>query len=154
MCESGHQQMTGYIFMLLFYFIDQQVKPMANKEPLISPAELKVLEILWKNSPLSSSQIVDELKQLENWRSTTVKTLLSRLVDKKIISYKKDGNRYFYFPLLNKQDYQKATTSGFIKRVFGGKISPFVAYFAKQEKVSTEDLNELKAIIKALESND
>lgn len=126
---------------------------MSKKEPLISPAELKVLDILWKNSPLSSSQMVDELKHVENWQSTTVKTLISRLVSKKIISYKKDGNRYLYFPLLNKQDYQKATTCGFIKRVFGGKISPLVAYFAKQEKVSTEDLNELKAIIKALEND-
>ena len=102
---------------------------MVKKESTISPAELKVLEILWKSSPLSSSQIIDELKDTESWHNQTVKTLLSRLVSKKIISYKQEGNRYLYIPLLKKQDYQKATSYGFIKRVFGGKISPMVALF-------------------------
>jgi len=125
---------------------------MVKKEPKISPAELKVLEILWKSSPLSSSQIIDVLKNIENWHNQTVKTLLSRLVNKKIISYKQEGNRYLYFPLLKKQDYQKATSYGFIKRVFGGKISPMVAYFSRQEKISKDDIKELKAIIKKLET--
>ena len=125
---------------------------MVKKEPKISPAELKVLEILWKSSPLTSSQISDELKDTESWHNQTVKTLLSRLVNKKIIDYKQEGNRYLYFPLLKKQDYQKATSYGFIKRVFGGKLSPLVAYFSKQEEISKEDIKELKAIIKELES--
>jgi BlaI family penicillinase repressor len=125
---------------------------MAKKESSISPAELKVLEILWHSAPQGSGQIIDALKETESWRDQTVKTLLSRLVDKKIISYKQEGNRYIYFPLLKKQDYQKATSYGFIKRVFGGKISPMVAYFSKQEKISKKDIEELKAIIKELES--
>jgi BlaI family penicillinase repressor len=125
---------------------------MVMKEPKISPAELKVLEVLWKSSPQSASQIIDKLKDSESWHNQTVKTLLSRLVDKKIISYKQEGNRYLYFPLLKKQDYQKATSYGFIKRVFGGKISPMVAYFSKQEKISKKDIEELKAILKELES--
>lgn len=125
---------------------------MTNKEFKISPAELKVLEILWKSSPLTSSQIIDALKNSESWHNQTVKTLLSRLVGKKVISYKEEGNKYLYFPLLKKKDYQKVTSYGFIKRVFGGKISPMVAYFSKQEQISKEDIKELKAIIKELES--
>lgn len=127
---------------------------MMKRNPTISPAEFKVLEILWKSSPLSSSQIIDELKDTQSWHNQTVKTLLSRLVSKKIISYKQEGNRYLYIPLLKKQDYQKATSYNFIKRVFGGKISPLVSYFSNQEKISKDDIKELKAIIKNLESND
>ena len=133
---------------------NNQVNFMIKKNPTISPAEFKVLEILWKSSPQSSSQIIDGLKDTESWHNQTVKTLLSRLVSKKIISYKQEGNRYLYIPLLKKQDYQKATSYNFIKRVFGGKVSPLVAYFSKQEKISKEDIKELKAIIKDLESND
>lgn len=125
---------------------------MASKEARISPAELKVLEILWKSSPQSSGEIIDNLKDSESWHNQTVKTLLSRLVSKKIISYKQSGNRYLYFPLLKKKDYQQATSYSFIKRVFGGKISPMVAYFSKQEKLSKKDIEELKEIIKELES--
>jgi BlaI family transcriptional regulator, penicillinase repressor len=127
---------------------------MVKKESTISSAELKVLEILWKSSPQSSSQIIDALKDTENWHNQTVKTLLSRLVSKKIISYKQAGNRYLYIPLLEKQDYQKATSYSFIERVFGGKISHLVAYFSKQEMISKEEIKELKAIIEELELND
>ena len=133
---------------------NNQVNFMIKKNPTISPAEFKVLEILWKSSPQSSSQIIDKLKDTERWHNQTVKTLLSRLVNKKIISYKEDGNRYLYFPLLKKHVYHKTISCGFIKRVFGGKISPMVAYFSKQEKISKEDIEELKAILQELESND
>ncbi|HEX4044251.1 MAG TPA: BlaI/MecI/CopY family transcriptional regulator, partial [Gammaproteobacteria bacterium] len=64
---------------------------MIKKNPTISPSEFKVLEILWKFSPQSSSQIIDALKDTESWQDQTVKTLLSRLVSKKIISYKQEG---------------------------------------------------------------
>lgn len=57
---------------------------MIKKSPTISPAEFKVLEILWKLSPQSSSQIIDALKDTESWSNQTVKTLLSRLVTKKL----------------------------------------------------------------------
>lgn len=133
---------------------DDQANSMIKKEPTISPAELKVLEILWKSSPLSSSQIIDALKNTESWHNQTVKTLLSRLVSKKVISYKQESNRYLYIPLLKKRDYQKAISYSFIKRVFGGKISPLLAYFSKQEKISKEEIKELKAIINELEAND
>lgn len=49
---------------------------MVKKEYKISPAELKVLDILWMSSPQSSSEIIDKLKDTESWHNQTVKTLL------------------------------------------------------------------------------
>lgn len=127
---------------------------MAKNEKVISPAELKVLEILWENSPLTASQIIDELADVESWHDRTVKSLINRLLKKKIIGHKQDGNRYLYYPLLKKNDYLQKTSRSFIYRLFGGKISPLVAHFVKQEKISKEDIQELKHILEDLESND
>lgn len=125
-----------------------------DKKQIISPAELKVLDVLWENSPLSSSQIVEELEKVESWHSRTIKSLINRLLKKKAIGHKQDGNRYLYYPLLKKNEYLQTTSHGFIRRFFGGKISPLVAHFAKHEKISKEDLQELKAILQELESDD
>lgn len=125
-----------------------------DKKIIVSPAELKVLSVLWENSPLSSSQIVDLLESSESWQSRTVKSLINRLLKKKAIGYKQNGNRYLYYPLLKKSEYLEKTSRGFIRRLFGGKISPLVAHFAKHEKISKEDLQELKAILQELESDD
>jgi len=127
---------------------------MAKDDKVISPAELKVLDVLWENSPLSASQIVDALANIESWHSRTIKSLINRLLKKKAIGYKQDGNRYLYYPLLKKNEYLKSTSQSFIHRVFGGRISPLVAHFAKHEKISKEDIQELKAILEELESND
>lgn len=127
---------------------------MAKNDKNISPSELKVLEILWENSPLAASQIVDELEKIESWNSRTIKTLITRLLNKKVIGYKQDGNRYLYRPLIKKNEYLQKTSCGFIHRLFGGKISPLVAHFVKQEKISKEDIQELKAILQELESDD
>jgi BlaI family transcriptional regulator, penicillinase repressor len=124
------------------------------KDKAISPAELKVLEVLWENSPLSASQIIDELKDVESWHGRTIKSLITRLLKKKIISHKQDGNHYLYYPLLKRNDYLKTTSRTFIDRLFGGKLSPLVAHFAKHEKISKEDISELKNILENLESKD
>lgn len=127
---------------------------MAKKAQTISSAELKILEILWENSPLSAIQIVNQLEGVQSWSNRTIKSLINRLLKKKAISYNQDGNRYFYYPLLKKNDYLHKTSHSFITRLFGGKISPLVAHFVKQEKISKEDLQELKAILQELESDD
>jgi predicted transcriptional regulator len=125
---------------------------MAKKNTAISPAELKVLQTLWNNSPLSAAQIVLELEKTETWHNRTIKSLINRLLKKKVIGHKEDGNRYLYFPLIKQNEYQEITSSSFIHRIFGGKISPLVAHFAKHEKITNEDLIELKAILQELES--
>lgn len=127
---------------------------MIKPDKSISPSELKVMEILWKNSPLSASQIIDALESIESWHSRTVKSLITRLLKKKAIGHKQDGNRYLYYPKLKKNDYLQTTSRSLIHRLFGGRISPLVAHFAKQEKISKEDLQELKAILQELESDD
>lgn len=125
---------------------------MIKKSKAISAAEFKVLEILWKNSPQSASQIIDELLAVESWSGRTIKSLINRLLNKKAIHFKQEGNRYLYYPVLKKDDYLKSTSLSFIQRLFGGKISPLVAHFAKQEKISKEDIQELKAILQELEA--
>lgn len=120
----------------------------------ISPSEFKVMEILWSRAPLSASQIIQELEDVETWHSRTIKSLINRLLKKNIIGYTQEGSKYLYYPLLKKNDYLKTTSRNFIDRVFGGRVSPLVAYFAQHEKLSKEDIQELKAILNEFESNE
>ena len=125
-----------------------------KKKGIVSPSEFKVMEILWASSPLSASQIIQELETVESWHDRTIKSLINRLLKKKIIGYKEEGNKYLYYPIMKKNDYLQTTSRNFIYRVFGGRVSPLVAYFAKQEKLSKDDIKELKAILEEIESHD
>ncbi|WP_394202942.1 BlaI/MecI/CopY family transcriptional regulator [Shewanella waksmanii] len=113
----------------------------------ISNTELAVLNVLWQQSPLSANEVITALAQ-QKMHEKTVKTLLNRLVRKQAIGFEKQGRAYLYRPLINQNEYQLKESKSFIERVFGGNLSPLVAGFAKNNKLSADDIEELKAVIK------
>ncbi|ASJ98570.1 MULTISPECIES: BlaI/MecI/CopY family transcriptional regulator [Shewanella] len=119
----------------------------------ISNAELSVLNILWRNSPLGASEVVEALASSQGMHEKTVKTLLNRLVKKQALGFEKQGRAYRYYPLIDQSEYQLKESQSFVERVFAGKVAPLVAGFAKQKQLSPEDIAELKALIEHWEED-
>lgn len=113
----------------------------------ISKAELEVMQVVWKDSPCKSSDIVEALSNQNGRHEKTVKTLINRLVKKGALDFKKDGRSYLYYPLIEKQAYQQSVGNSVLDRLFGGRLTPFIANFAAQKKLSKDDINELKSLI-------
>ncbi|CAM3435961.1 BlaI/MecI/CopY family transcriptional regulator [Shewanella violacea] len=113
----------------------------------ISNSELAVLNALWESSPMSSSEVVEKLTRSNEWHEKTVKTLLNRLVKKQAIGFQKQGRAYLYSPLIDQSEYQIKQSQSFVERLFAGRVAPLVAGFAKQNKLSAEDIAELKSLI-------
>lgn len=113
----------------------------------ISNAELAVLNVLWKTSPVGALEVISELTQSHQMHEKTVKTLLNRLIKKEAIGFEKQGRAYLYYPLIEQSEYQLKESRSFIERVFAGKVAPLVAGFAKENKLSPEDIAELKVLI-------
>jgi BlaI family transcriptional regulator, penicillinase repressor len=121
----------------------------------ISKTELEVMQVIWAHSPIGSADVVTQLNNEKEWHEKTVKTLLGRLVKKQALSYQKEGKKYLYMPLISEKEYLAQESSSFISRLFRGRVSPLVAGFAKQEKLSKQDIDELKQVIADWEkSND
>lgn len=119
------------------------VHSMTNR---VSESEKIVLEALWQESPLSSQEVVDRLKH-SGWNEKTVKTFLNRLVKKNIVSYKKEGRRYFYSPAVAKEDILSEESSGFLNRVFQGDIKALLATFVDNKQLSKAELDYLKQLL-------
>lgn len=119
----------------------------------ISKTELEVMQVIWASNPIGSAEVVRILNKEKEWHEKTVKTLLGRLVKKQALSYSKDGKKYLYSPLISENTYQQKESSSFISRLFRGRVSPLVAGFAKQEKLSRQDIEELKQVIEDWEKD-
>ncbi|MEZ9819746.1 BlaI/MecI/CopY family transcriptional regulator [Shewanella sp. 10N.286.45.A1] len=113
----------------------------------ISNAELNVLNVLWQKSPISASEVVAQLSKNTDWHEKTVKTLLNRLVKKQAIGFEKQGRSYLYHPLIAQSDYQLKESESFIERLFSGRVAPLVAGFARENKLSAKDVEELQQLI-------
>jgi BlaI family penicillinase repressor len=119
--------------------------------PQISEAEWRIMNILWAKHPLKASEIIDELKKSTDWHPKTVKTLLSRLVNKGAISYHKDKQIYLYFPVVSENECVKEETKSFINRVYKGSLNLLVKNFLENNDLTEKDIVELKSILEKKE---
>ncbi|WP_372762944.1 BlaI/MecI/CopY family transcriptional regulator [Pseudoalteromonas sp.] len=113
----------------------------------LSKAEFAVLDALWLNYPATASQIIARLSDDTHWHEKTIKTLLGRLVKKDALTFEKDGRQYIYTPCIARADYTLKESENFIQRLFSGRIAPLVSGFAKSERLSQQDIDELKKVI-------
>jgi len=114
----------------------------------ISEAEWLVCQVLWRNSPQTANAIVNKLADKTNWNPRTIKTLLNRLIKKKVLGFESHGREYLYFPRLGEEECIQAHTQSFVKRVFDGAAGAMVVSFLKNQQLSASDIAELKVILK------
>lgn len=120
----------------------------------ISEAESHVMEVLWRQAPLSSEQIVAAVQQYSDWHEKTIRTLLNRLLGKGAVEATRDGRRYLYTPLLSRAQWQSQESRNLLDRVFGGRVAPLLAHFSQHEKLSARDIAELRKLIDAIEQKE
>ncbi|MCT4594224.1 MAG: BlaI/MecI/CopY family transcriptional regulator [Anaeromicrobium sp.] len=115
--------------------------------PAISDSEWKIMKVLWNENPKTATEIMEELEKETNWKPTTVKTLLSRLVKKEAITYENKNRKYYYTPLIGEEQCVIEESKSFLQRVYNGGVKSLVANFLHMEKLSKEDVEELKKIL-------
>lgn len=70
----------------------------------ISNAEWEVMRLLWTLNSATSAKLISILSEKFDWKPATVKTLLHRLLDKKIVHVKKNGRSFIYYPNVPEQE--------------------------------------------------
>jgi predicted transcriptional regulator len=118
--------------------------------PAISDAEAVVLDVIWRTNPITTEDIIAELSHRQDWQEPTIKTLINRLLKKRAISAVKEGRRYLYSPELARDEWLSNESKKLVDRLFGGRITPLVAHFSQERKLTKKDLEQLKALIEQL----
>lgn len=119
--------------------------------PPITDAESLVMTALWERAPQTSEEIVATLGRSTDWHEKTIRTLLNRLLGKGAVSAERDGRRYLYRPMLTREQWQSQESRNLLDRVFGGRVAPLLAHFGRHEKLSEQDIAELRALIDDIE---
>jgi BlaI family penicillinase repressor len=116
--------------------------------PKITEAELEIMKVLWGKSPQTANEVIEKLELTMDWKPKTIRTLINRLVQKEAVSYhQENGRMYEYFPLVSQDYYLQVETKSLLKRFYGAAFKPLLVNFLKEEKLSSEDINELKRIL-------
>lgn len=108
------------------------------------------MEVLWREHPLASGEIVQRLTGETGWSPKTVRTLLDRLTAKGAIERSRPDRYYHYRPLLSREQWLHDQTESLVDAHCDGRLAPLVAAFAQAEKLSEADRREIREILEKL----
>lgn len=108
-------------------------------------SELKLMEILWANEPVSAKQLSVLAEERIGWNKNTTYTIIKKLVDKKVV-LRTDPN-FICTSLMDKQAVRKSETRVLIDKLYDGSKKAFFAAFLEDQKLSQEELSQLKDMI-------
>lgn len=121
----------------------------SSEPPKLSEMEWEVMKPLWERGAMAARDIYEAIPKEFGWAYETVKTMLSRLVKKGALSYDQIGNSYLYRPVYTRGEITREATGSFVRRVFDGALSLFVAQFVEQ--ASDAELAALKEEVARIE---
>jgi len=112
----------------------------------LTNAEEQVMKYLWKLEKAYMKNILDEFPDPKP-ATTTVATLLKRMIDKGFVGYNQHGSNREYYALIKKTDYFSKNINLLIKDFFNNSASQFASFFTTETDLSLSELEELKQIV-------
>ncbi|MDF2486759.1 MAG: putative transcriptional regulator [Herbinix sp.] len=108
-------------------------------------SELKVMEIIWERGPISAKEISLILGETIGWNKNTTYTIIKKLIEKEVVL--REEPNFICVAKLKKEQVQSAETKSLIEKLYQGSKKAFFAAFLQNEKLSKEELEELKKLI-------
>ncbi len=112
----------------------------------LTKAEERIMQILWD---LKRGFVKDILEEYPDPKPpyNTVSTIVRVLVKKEIVSYKKYGNTYQYYPLISREEYSKTQLKRLVGDYFNNSLKKVVNFFSENKNL---DVNEVDEVLKML----
>ncbi|MBS1555733.1 MAG: BlaI/MecI/CopY family transcriptional regulator [Bacteroidota bacterium] len=108
----------------------------------LTKAEDQIMQVLWK---LKRAFVKDIIEQLPSPKPAynTVSTIVRILEKKGFVGYTAYGKTHEYFPLVPKEKYTHFYLNNLVKGYFGGSFQNLVSFFASENKMDIQDIDQL-----------
>ena len=108
--------------------------------------EEEIMHILWKLEKAFVKEVLAEVQE-DKPHYNTLSTIIRNLEEKGYVGYKAFGKTHQYFPIITKEAYRKRFMNTAIESYFNNSYKNVVSFFAKEEKISVDDLKEIIKLI-------
>lgn len=116
---------------------------------LLGSLESRIMEFFWTSLDQHSiSDLHDFLNKNDDLAYTTVSTIVSRLVEKGLLSRRKQGRGYLYQASITEQEFRRSTSRRLIKNLLGSFGDLAIAGFVDELRSDPEALEKLRELSK------
>ncbi len=114
----------------------------------LTKAEEQLMQYLWSLDKAYLKEIVEQYPEPRP-AYTTISTVVNVLVRKGFIAFETHGKVRQYRPAVTKEVYSKQSFKGLVSNFFDNSTRQFASFFAKENKLSMDELKEIRALIDA-----
>lgn len=112
----------------------------------LGAVETRFAEIIWRNEPLTTGQLVRICAEELQWKRTTTYTVLKKLSEKGI--FKTENS--IVSAVISRQEYEALQSEQFVEENFKGSLPAFLAAFGTRKKLTDKEIDEMKALIEKM----
>ncbi len=115
----------------------------------LTEAEWSVIKAVWEKEPCTAPAIQEKLFQPTGWTYSTVRTLMDRMVAKRVLKARKEGKLTIYTSAVTRAQAQHGELFYALKHAFNGALTPMVQCLLESRDLNADELAELESLIKA-----
>ena len=112
--------------------------------------EEEILRVLWKLKKAFVRDIIAAMPD-QDLHYNTVSTIVRHLEEKRYVDHHTFGNTHQYYPVVTREEYRKQFMNMATNRFFDNSYKNVVSFFAREEKISAQELREILEIIEKKE---
>ena len=113
------------------------------KDMKLGPIESHFADIIWKNEPIPSGELVKICEIELTWKKPTTYTVLRKLCERGIFQ-NQDGQ---VTSLISRDDFYAMQSEQFVEETFHGSLPAFLTAFSSRKKLSEKEISELEKLI-------
>jgi BlaI family transcriptional regulator, penicillinase repressor len=113
----------------------------------LAKREEQIMQAFWELENAFIKEIIPHLPDPKP-HYNSVATMVKILEEKGFLDHETIGNVYRYFPIVSREEYQKHAMKDIVSQYFDNSYPRMLAFFAKQQNLSEEELNDILQMIK------
>ena len=122
---------------------------MPKPEIELTGSEWTIIKAVWDSEPCAAPALQQKLFKQTKWTYSTVRTLMDRMVVKKLLTAEKVRNLTVFRSAVTPQQAQRGELLYALKHAFNGALTPMVQCLLESKDVSAGELAELEALLKS-----
>jgi BlaI family penicillinase repressor len=121
---------------------------MAGATPRLGKVQLQIMQILWQRGQATAREITDELSRTKPTAHSTVQTLLRKMEAKGAVTHVVEDRTFIFRPVHEEAAVTTTATRDLLARLFNNSAFGLVSHLIQHEKISKEEMQQLRKLIK------
>ena len=114
----------------------------------LAKREEQIMQAMWQLGHAFIKEVINEMPDPKP-HYNTIATMVKILEDKGFLEHEAIGNVFRYYPVISKERYQQHAMTDIVNQYFDSSYPNMLMFFAKEQKISEEELNEIVNLIKS-----